>query len=294
MRLEVKHLEILSDFGVTYDPTRSLHQGRYAPRTIEAECANPRCRYRFDLQSAFVAFRILKCGNKPRLFCSRECTDKGHSEWMKENNPSFDSGVIRRRTKTLKAVMSKYQTEERRRKISLGVKKSWTRGVYNTLAFTAWSTQFGKQSTTNIDYWSKAENRQKQSLLKKKQIQNNPKLHPNFLAGKSRGHRSILENEMCEILKFLGKKHNHSKRVGNFWVDIMLRPEKSVLECDGEYWHKDVEKDIQRDAKILTILGPDWRIFHFSGKDINALYRVKDSLTEKKLMEKGVILVADY
>jgi len=74
-------------------------------------------------------------------------------------------------------------------------------------------------------------------------------------------------------------KYSNSSGCRKF-PDFYIPEYKMIIECDGEEWHKDKEADNERDRVILSVLGEDWRIFHFMGKEIvylNKLYKGKYS-----------------
>jgi very-short-patch-repair endonuclease len=52
--------------------------------------------------------------------------------------------------------------------------------------------------------------------------------------------------------------------VGRFFVDFANPKAKVAIECDGEQFHQDKEKDAKRDAK-LRLMG--WTVYRISGKD---------------------------
>jgi very-short-patch-repair endonuclease len=59
------------------------------------------------------------------------------------------------------------------------------------------------------------------------------------------------------------------------FVDFCIPKLKLLVECDGEYWHPNKDKDAERDKIILSVLGDDWRMEHLSEKEI---YEIKHFL----------------
>lgn len=51
--------------------------------------------------------------------------------------------------------------------------------------------------------------------------------------------------------------------VGGFFVDFANPKAKVAIECDGEDFHKDKEKDAKRDAKLRQL---GWSVYRISGK----------------------------
>lgn len=90
---------------------------------------------------------------------------------------------------------------------------------------------------------------------------------------------SLLEEKMERVLNFAGIKFEREIKFKRFHVDFLIRSLKTVIECDGEYWHlmpKIQERDKRKD-KLLKSLG--YKIFRFSGHEI-------DKFTEKELSNK--------
>ena len=80
---------------------------------------------------------------------------------------------------------------------------------------------------------------------------------------------STLEEKMERALDLAGIKFEREVKFKRFHVDFLLEHAKSIIECDGEYWHlkpKIQERD-KRKEKLLSRMG--YRVLRFSGKTIN-------------------------
>jgi len=101
--------------------------------------------------------------------------------------------------------------------------------------------------------------KKKMSKKRIEMISENPGLHPNRLAGSKKQTR--IENEVECWLKDSGRKYIFQYEISSLFLDFYLPDENIVYEVDGGYWHKDQNKDIERDKKILeSIKGV--KIFH--------------------------------
>ncbi len=90
---------------------------------------------------------------------------------------------------------------------------------------------------------------------------------------------STLEEKMEKALNLAHIKYEREVKFKRFHADFLLREIKTVIECDGEYWHlmpKIQERD-ERKNMLLKKLG--YRVYRFSGATIN-------KCTEKELSRK--------
>lgn len=70
-----------------------------------------------------------------------------------------------------------------------------------------------------------------------------------------------IEMAMAEFLTRNGKPYIPQYAVGRRRVDFYVPSEKMFIECDGESFHQDKDREIRRDVEILTQY-PDHRIAH--------------------------------
>jgi very-short-patch-repair endonuclease len=61
--------------------------------------------------------------------------------------------------------------------------------------------------------------------------------------------------------------------------DFKIENKKLIIECDGEYWHRDKEKDLKRQQELEEI---GYKVIRFSGKKIrNNIQEVEQCLRQK-------------
>ena len=111
----------------------------------------------------------------------------------------------------------------------------------------------------NIGSKRSEESKKRMSKRRIEMISENPSLHPNRLAGSKKQTR--IENEVECWLKDSGRKYVFQHEIGSLFLDFYLPDENIVYEVDGGYWHKDQNKDIKRDRKILKLI-KGVKIFH--------------------------------
>jgi len=108
-----------------------------------------------------------------------------------------------------------------------------------------------------------------QSRRLKKLFAEHPEKHPNAILAKKcrdgKGGKTWIETRMGEVLAVAGIDAEYNHNVGNKWLDYAIVDEKIAIECDGEYWHKDKEKERLRD-EFLEVRG--WTVLHFTGSRI--------------------------
>lgn len=88
----------------------------------------------------------------------------------------------------------------------------------------------------------------------------NPKDHPNYKLGEL-GHKTGIEAQAENWLRDIGVRYESQKLIGKYWVDFYVPEWNTIFECDGAFWHKNQNKDIERDKQILKHM-PGVRIVH--------------------------------
>lgn len=80
---------------------------------------------------------------------------------------------------------------------------------------------------------------------------------------------STLEEKMERALKLAGIKFEREVKFKRFHADFLITGENSIIECDGEHWHRipRIQERDKRKEKLLNSMG--YRVFRFSGKTIN-------------------------
>jgi len=111
--------------------------------------------------------------------------------------------------------------------------------------------------------------REKQGRSLANTYQLHPEKHPNFISAQ-RHLNSSLEAMLEKLLVQANINFIHQFRVNGLWVDFNLPDFKTLLECDGSYWHQDKEKERARDLKLKAEM-PDWQIIHLTESEIKYL-----------------------
>ena len=81
---------------------------------------------------------------------------------------------------------------------------------------------------------------------------------------------------MCIELLRLNHKGIPQQKIGKYKVDFVVKDLKTVIEVDGEIYHRKINSD--REAMIQVSLGMEWKIKHVPAelirKDIQKLNKV--------------------
>ena len=224
-----------------------------------------------------------RCG-KPipyfRKYCSRSCISKDVAEkqWA---NPEHRKIVSK---KNRIANLRQYATGERNGKDCTKKAHEKTRlmVIEGTHPFQREDVISNNKKVTNLPKHRKAssERMKKNNPMhdpvivdKTKQIMqefyiNNPERRLNALMAKHRKSTNMtwIEKRMSELLDKIGVNYIYQYPILNYNVDFAIPGLKIVIECDGEYWHQDKQKDAIRDKRIE---GEGWVILHYTGTKIN-------------------------
>ena len=99
------------------------------------------------------------------------------------------------------------------------------------------------------------ERRIAQSERKKKFYEEHPEKHPNSLVAGALNKMTYPEKLVTEYLKEhnITAEHNWYFKTEKFtrYIDFYIDELKLFIEVDGEYWHKDKQKDIDKDNDAL-------------------------------------------
>lgn len=97
--------------------------------------------------------------------------------------------------------------------------------------------------------------------------------HPEILENrKASGHNQFsnhytsIEAEIAKVLTDYKISFEHNKRIGRYFADFFIFGDV-VVECDGEYWHKDPEKDLRKDFYMYE---QGYSVFRFTESRILA------------------------
>ena len=136
--------------------------------------------------------------------------------------------------------------------------------------------QIAKQVGIKVSLWHKKnkdtkkykQRNEKISIVLKKDMKTryikHPEWHPNRKCC-NKNKRSYIEKIMKKALEKNNIDFEEQKQIKRYWVDFFIRPH-IVIECDGEYWHKNKkEYDINR-QKIIEDMG--YKMLRFKGNEI--------------------------
>jgi very-short-patch-repair endonuclease len=98
---------------------------------------------------------------------------------------------------------------------------------------------------------------------------------------------SSLERSVASELRRRGVAFSQQKFIGPYRVDFFLPEQKTIIECDGEYWHSRpgaAEHDAQRDAFHR---GQGFRVIRLLGAEIiaDAVRAVDRALTMREAID---------
>jgi very-short-patch-repair endonuclease len=74
-----------------------------------------------------------------------------------------------------------------------------------------------------------------------------------------------IERSVRDVLNTLGESYIFQYPIGRYTVDFYLPDRNLIIECDGEYWHRDKSRDDLRDANLRDF---GYYIVHIPGKAI--------------------------
>lgn len=172
------------------------------------------------------------------------------------NNPTF-------RENARKGALKRYSRPEEKQKTALAVR--------NYYASHPESRKYLREK--HLEWWNSLSEKERKEFadeqreIRKKLLAERPELHLNYLAAIYQRFTS-LERKIKEVLDECCWPYCHQYRVGRFWCDFALPSLKLVLEIDGERWHQDMKKEVERDKMIKALLGKEWRIVHIWEKDL--------------------------
>lgn len=99
-------------------------------------------------------------------------------------------------------------------------------------------------------------------------LENHPEKRLNVRMAKLRksGNYTWIEQRIADLLDKLGFEYISQYPILNYNIDFVLPDLNIAIECDGEYWHQDKEKDAIRQARIED---EGWLVLRYSGSKIN-------------------------
>jgi very-short-patch-repair endonuclease len=133
--------------------------------------------------------------------------------------------------------------------------------VSHTQGKTAWNKGLSKETDSRVAQYSKTlavvnkgrpnttvwtyEMRKAKSEWRKQLHIDHPETHPNRKLAGNRKKMSYPEQVAFDYLTGTGVQFEHNKKIGKYFPDFVIG--NLIIEIDGKQWHKDKEKDTQRD-----------------------------------------------
>ena len=103
--------------------------------------------------------------------------------------------------------------------------------------------------------------RQRQSVVVRRRLAERPETHPNRLLA-CRGIQPCTERRLERWLQHRGMAYRKQAVFGPFLVDFYLPDSQTIMEADGAYWHRNQQRDIDRDRLLLQMAPRNARIVH--------------------------------
>ena len=97
-----------------------------------------------------------------------------------------------------------------------------------------------------------------------KYIKEHPEKHANFICAK-KGHKTNIERIMEGCLEKLSLHPKFQHYADGLWIDFAFPEYMVAIECDGNYWHQNKDKDRARDKRLKKM---GWTVLHFTEDQI--------------------------
>ncbi|MFW6246745.1 MAG: DUF559 domain-containing protein [bacterium] len=232
----------------------------------------------------YLSSRCKRC-DKPipydRKYCSRTCLSKDitDKQW---SDPEHRRNVSR---KNKKSMLEQYRTGKRDRFEATKKANDKTRAAVIDGTYGWWMDDafFKKvKKVTNLPEHLKAsskrmknnnpmfkpEIREKATMNLIKTLEENPEKRLNARLAKHRKTNKMtwIEKRMSVLLDKIGIDYIFQYPILKYDVDFAIPSLRIVIECDGEYWHQDKEKDRIRQERIEK---EGWFVLRFTGRTIN-------------------------
>jgi very-short-patch-repair endonuclease len=104
------------------------------------------------------------------------------------------------------------------------------------------------------------------SLIRTLELHPEKRLNVRMAKYRKSGKMTWIEQRMSQLLDRLGIEYVFQYPILRYDVDFAIPGLKIAIECDGEQWHQDKEKDLIRQQKIEA---EGWFVLRYSGVKIN-------------------------
>lgn len=119
-----------------------------------------------------------------------------------------------------------------------------------------------------VPYFKKFCNRTclSKSITEKQWADPEQRLNARMAKHRKSGRKTSIEQRMAELLDMIGIDYVFQYPILNYNADFAIPSLGIVIECDGLYWHKDIEKDKERQKRIEAA---GWFVLRFTDEKIN-------------------------
>jgi SPP1 gp7 family putative phage head morphogenesis protein len=242
----------------------------------------------------FLGNKCKRCG-KPipyfKKYCSRSCISKDitDKQW---SDPAHRKNISEKNKKSMlyqyrfglrdKDTITRKANEKTRQSVKDGTYGWWmdekffekTRKVTNLPKHRQASSERMKINNPMCDLTI----RKKATTSLLHTLENHPEKRLNARMARLRksGKMTWIEQRMAVLLDKIGIEYVSQYPILRYDVDFAIPSLKIVIECDGEYFHKDKKKDLIRQKRIEN---EGWFVLRYSGKKINqCLDEIQDEL----------------
>jgi len=230
-----------------------------------------------------LANKCKRCGNPIpyyNTYCSKRCNslDITDKQW---SNPEHRKNISKKNSASMlhqykvglrdKDTVTKAANEKTRQLVKEGkwilqqesVRESG-RHLTNTKEHREASTKRMKENNPMYNM----ETRKKVQITLAKTLELYPEKRINARMAKHRksGRKTYIETRMALLLDKMGVDYVFQYPILRYNTDFAIPTLKIVIECDGEYWHKDKEKDAIRQKNIEN---EGWFVLRYTGAKIN-------------------------
>jgi very-short-patch-repair endonuclease len=216
-----------------------------------------------------------------RKYCSRSCLSKDITE-QQWNNPMHRRNISE---KARKQMLREYGNGVRDRNKITQAANEKTRQMVKDGEFGYWMDDkfFEKiRQVTNTEEHRKASSRRmkennpmhnpeyvikaQRSLEKQYRLNPEKRLNARMAKFKKSGNMTSIERLMGDFLDELDVNYIYQYPILRYDVDFAIPDLRIVIECDGQYWHKDEKSDLLRQQRIEA---ENWTLLRFSDDQIN-------------------------
>lgn len=181
---------------------------------------------------------------------------KGQVAWNK--NIKHSEETILKISNSLKGHVSWNKGKKHSDEIKLKMKKNhWSKK-----GIKPWNTGLKKENNSSLMIISnKLKNREFSLYARNNMSIAAKKRDPLTFPDKKSKSEKILFNRVNDIYKGISKVKNNFC-INRYKPDCIIEKFNLILEYDGVYWHSDINRDLERDKKLVTL---GYKVIHYRG-----------------------------